>query len=99
MTNYEYIISRVNKLPERDLMFVLLYDQSSDYNLLGKQIESAFKAWRNKLCPESVFVKEFKLEFFNDEWFKPKRVGRTKNISFQVWLSKPYNPEEWRDTY
>ena len=97
MTNYDYILSKLNKLPERDLMFVLLYDQSSDYNLLGKQLESAFKAWRNKLRPKSVFVKEYELEFFGDRWHRLKRVGRAKNISFQVWLSKQYNPEEWSD--
>lgn len=92
-------MSKVNKLTERDIMFVLLYDESSDYNLLGKKIKSAYQNWIKTLPQNSVFAKEYKWEYITNLgfWQISKRVGRTVNISYQVWLSKQYNPEEWRD--
>ena len=97
MTNFDYIISKVNKLTEHDLMFVLLYDESSSYNWLGKQIKYAYQNWVKTLPQNSPFVKEYEWEYIANFgfWQIPKKVGRTTNISFQVWLSKQYNPEEW----
>lgn len=94
MTNFDYIISKVNKLTEHDLMFVLLYDESSSYNWLGKQIKSAYQNWVKTLPQNSPFVKEYEWEYIANLgfWQIPKKVGRTTNISFQVWLSKQYNP-------
>lgn len=107
MTNFDYIISQVNKLTDRDLLQTLLYDQSSYCNLLGKQITNAFKNWQGKLSKnwrspfskESVFVREYDYELVsrgnNNFYCLPIQFGRPITISYQVWLSKQYNPEEW----
>lgn len=95
MTNYDYIMSEVSKLTEHNIMLVLLYDESSYCNLLGKRIKNAYKSWERKLPHKSVFAGQY--EYFLDKcgWFKAVEVGRPINISYEVWLSKQYNPEEW----
>lgn len=98
MTNFDYIMSRVNQLTERDILSVLLYDESSYCNWLGKQIKSAYNNWVKTLPENSVFAGQYRYEPHPilQGWRTPKEVGRPIEISFQIWLSKQYNPEEWK---
>lgn len=97
MTNFDYIMSEVSKLTEHDIMLVLLYDESSYCNLLGKRIKNAYESWKRKLPHKSVFAGQY--EYFLDKcgWFRAVEVGRSINISYEVWLSKQYNSEEWSE--
>jgi len=97
MTNFDYIMSRVTKLTERDILSVLLYDESSYCNWLGKHIQIVYQNWVKTLPENSVFAGQYRYEPdpTREGWHVAKEVGRPIEISYQVWLSKQYNPEEW----
>lgn len=108
MTNAEYILSQMTDY-NLSMIFTGMLNYFHHVNGgLGKRVQKAFDKWRysgdrpikNYFCKTdaekdkpSVFA--FSRVRINETW--GNFSYRTPQVSFQVWLSLQYNPEEWRD--
>lgn len=106
MTNFEYIMSKMTDRNFADIFCDgnFIYDEDT----FGYQIWIAFENWRNSIgnptgnsytpskgeLQPNPFKWEKSKNNDTDEW---EQTGRKDSLSFQVWLSKPYNSEEWSE--
>lgn len=104
MTNYDYIMS---KMTDRNLADIICNSRFIfDRDIFRYQIDKAFENWRDSIgepCGSSYSLSKgdpkpnaFKMaEAENFDTGKWEQTGRNDSLSFQVWLSKQYDPKEW----
>lgn len=104
MTNFDYITTKMTERNFADI-FCSPNDMVFSAGTFGNQIENAFKKWRLSLDGYSIYLgtydyrgNKIKFSVFEKESYTYPTICdkfRKNNLSFQVWLSKQYNPEEW----
>lgn len=105
MTNFEYIMSKMTERNFSDI-FCNPNNMVFDNKTLGDQIETAFTKWKQSLESRAIYVnvigwREYKSSVFNrgDNTYytfpQLRDKFRKTSLSFQVWLSRQYNSEEW----
>lgn len=105
MTNFDYIMSKMTDRNFADIFCDgnFIYDEET----FGYQINKAFQKWRHSLGGYSIYFgtydcrgNKIKFSVFEKASYTYCTIRdkfRKNNLSFQVWLGKQYNPEEWRD--
>lgn len=109
MTNMEYIL---NNLSDRDLALIFASSYITK-GVFGDKVIRAFHRWSESFTKNkgNYAWDDEKNErrtgdrlpsIWNWEvWHYPNDVrkyeGRTRSVSFQVWLNHQYNPTEWED--
>ena len=111
MTNFDYIMSKMTERNFADIFCngSLHFNKEK----FGKKIYTAFKNWQMSLSKTQNYSFEnysfsllnedkipnvfFSRLVYNKDTGNWEDIGRKDNLSFQVWLSKQYNPEEWSD--
>lgn len=108
MTNFEYVMTKMTERNFADI-FCNDLDMVFEHKTFGHRIKNAFSKWRGRLDSYAIEVGndiygKHRYSVFNRCYFdgvyslfshQLNGKFRKENLSFQVWLSKQYNPEEW----
>ena len=92
MTNFEYVMKH---LTERDLAY-FIFPHSEPYQTrqgsFSDKIYYAFDRWAESASSNHGIWAWERWYFSDGTW---RKLGRTRIVAFQVWLSEQYNPEDW----
>ena len=110
MTNFEYIKQHLTGLDLAYFIFPHALPAESQPIKFSDRIHSAFFKWAEScssnrgnmakgIHPSGIVIKENPSIWAVEKWAFPdgewKKLGRNRVVSFQVWLSMQYKPEEW----
>ena len=102
MTNADYIRQHITDVDISKLLFnQFLIPEKPTFS---EKAYNAWKKWADSTTSNHGNIagrpdQDDPSVWFWERWRYPgniwKRMGRTRSVSVQVWLSKQYNPEEW----
>ena len=110
MTNFEYIKQNITENDLAYYEFPHDMKRENRPNLFADKIYSAWANWARSASSNNgnmaagchhrdYIIKENPSIWFWQNWAFPdgtwKKKGRSHTISFLVWLSKQYDPEDW----
>ena len=113
MTNFDFIKEHLTELDLAFFEFPHALKPEESETLFKNKIYSAWSKWAESCSTNNgnmakgiyyngeKFIKKDPSVWAWEYWYYPdgtwKKSGRNHIISFQVWLSKQYNPEEWEE--
>ena len=111
MTNFEYIKQNLTELDLASYVFPHDIGAKDRPSLFSEKIYSAWDKWAESISSNHGNMakgnhgdREIKEDPSFWAWYswhypdgKWRNSGRTHTVSFLVWLSKQYDPEDWED--
>ena len=111
MTNFEYIKQNLTELDLASYVFPHDIGAKDRPSLFSEKIYSAWRKWAESISSNhgnmakgkhgNREIKENPSFWAWRSWYYPdgkwRNSGRTRTVSFLVWLSKQYDSEDWED--